>query len=162
MIGSIPYFSNRNSELIMNLPRITDEILYGIIAACLLYLVVMYIMQKVKSGLQRKNLARAKTQYEEARKNLDDEKRKLIDNISLIYGQEQANYVSMGRMWVGMPMPLLMVAKGKANNIRQTVGVDTVTQTWLYTETDSVTGRTKEKMEVMLVNNEVSGWKEFA
>jgi hypothetical protein len=146
----------------MKLPQITDEIFYGIIGACVLYLIVMYILQKVKMGLQRRNIQKAKVQYTEAKIALDEEKKKLIDSISLIYGLEQANYVAMGRMWVGMPMSLLMVAKGKANNIRQTVGVDSIAQTWLYMETDRSTGKSREKMEVMLVNNEVSGWKEFA
>lgn len=140
--------------------QITDNILYGIIGACVLYLVAMYILQKVKAGVNSKRVKKAQASYEEARNTLKQQKEKLIDQISFIYGAEQAHYVSMGKLWVGMPQHLLMVARGKANNIKQSVGVDMITQTWYYSEFDKMRGATRETLEVHIVNNQVSSWKE--
>lgn len=139
--------------------QITDNVLYGIIGACVLYLIVMYILQKIKAGINSKRIKKAQASYEEARVALNQQKQKLIDQISFIYGAEQAHYVSMGKLWVGMPQHLLMVARGKANNIKQSVGVDMITQTWHYTEHDKTRG-TKQNLEVLIVNNQVNSWKE--
>lgn len=137
---------------------VTDTVLYGIIGACVAYLLLMYIMQKIKGAGLEKRVKKARAAYEEAKQIQGKEKDKLIDHISMVYGVEQAHYVSMGKLWAGMPMNLLLVARGKASNIKQSVGVDSVTQTWMYTETDKNTGSSRKTLEVVLINNEVNNW----
>lgn len=140
---------------------LTDNMLYAVGGACLAYLGAMYILQQVKASGREKRVAKAREEYERAKQIQHEEKQRLIDTIAGVYGNEQANYVSMGKPWVGMPMHLLMIALGKANNIRQSVSVDAITQVWLYSEFDKLRGVNQDKLEVVLVNNEVVSWKDL-
>lgn len=141
---------------------VTDNVLYGVIAVCVVYLAAMYVLQRVKAGSHEKKIQKAREEYEQAKQAQQQEKTKLIETISFVYGNEQAHYVSMGKLWVGMPMHLLMIALGKANNIKQSVAVDAITQVWYYSEFDKLKGANQDKLEVVLVNNEVVSWKELA
>lgn len=115
-------------------------------------------MQKIKAGVNAKKTKKAQAEYKEARAALDKEKENLIEKISFIYGKEQAHYVSMGKLWVGMPQHLLLLAMGKASNIRQSVvGMNMVTQTWYYSNKSK-----GSNLEVVILNNEVSSWNENA
>lgn len=142
----------------MNLPVITSDILYAIIGACVLFLIVMYIIQQIKNVSHKKRIKRVAAQYDEAKQQLAKEKQRLLDQIALIYGTEQANYIAIGKIWEGMPLPLLMIAKGKASHVKQSVDTNGVSQQWLYSSYDEASGRKVNNLEVIIVNNHVKSW----
>ncbi len=57
-------------------------------------------------------------------------------------------------------MHLLLLAKGKANSIKQSVDTNAITQTWVYNNDDSKKGASKAEIEVVIQNNEVLSWKQ--
>lgn len=135
-------------------------VVYAVAGACFIYLLLMYIMQKVKSKGFDNRLQSAQREYEEAKKNLSENRHKLIQIIGDIYGHSYGHMVNIGTLWEGMPMHLLLVAKGKANNIKQTVDTNAIMQTWYYTQYDPKTGGHKPSLEVVLKNNMVVRWQE--
>ncbi len=134
---------------------------YIVIALCSLYLIVMYIIQKVKSGKQSAVIVKAQNDYNEAKVALEENKKKLIGLIGEVYGNSYAHMVSMGSLWEGMPMNLLMLAKGKANNVKQSADTNAVTQVWTYSLFDERTGKHTPSFEVVLRNGLVESWKDI-
>lgn len=136
-----------------------NPIVLGIAAACIVFLVAMYVLQRIKSTQNEKVVAQAKADFEDAKEKLKESKRALIESISKIYGNDYAYQVSNGLLWVGMPTQLLLIAKGKASNIKQSADTNSVTQVWLYNTTDQ-TGKVKHAMEVFIKNNLVIKWED--
>lgn len=134
---------------------------YLVSGLCLLYLVLMYIIEKVKSGKQSSAVIKAQTEYNEAKAALEENKKKLIGLIGEVYGNSYAHMVSMGSLWQGMPMNLLMLAKGKANNVKQTADTNAVTQIWTYSLFDEKSGKHTPSFEVVLRNGLVESWTEL-
>ncbi len=134
---------------------------YLVSGVCLLYLILMYIIQKVKSGKQSYAVTKAQNEYNEAKSALEENKKKLIGLIGDVYGHSYAHMVSMGSLWQGMPMNLLMLAKGKANNVKQTADTNAVTQIWTYSLFDEKSGRHTPSFEVVLRNGLVESWTEL-
>jgi hypothetical protein len=56
---------------------------------------------------------------------------------------------------------LLMLAKGKANNVKQTADTNVVTQIWTYSLFDEKSGRHTPSFEVVLRNGLVESWTEL-
>lgn len=140
------------------MPEINKEyLLYGVIVLGVAYLLVMYIMQRVKSASHQKAIVKAKTAYDEARNNQKEEREKIVENIIEVYGYESGKKVRNGELWVGMPIHLLLLAKGKANSIRQSVDTNTITQTWIYTQGEGKKASSKD-IEVIIRNNQVHSW----
>lgn len=136
-----------------------NPIVYGVAGLCFTYLLAMYIMQRVKSKSLEKKTAEAKANYEEAKVALKESKDKLIDTIAKIYGNDYAYMVSTATLWEGMPTQLLLIAKGKANNIKQSADTNSIMQTWSYHKLDS-TGKAKSTLEVTIKNNLVIRWED--
>ncbi len=136
-----------------------NPLIYVVAAVCFLYLVLMYVLQKSKSRKHEKTITEAKTAYETAQTLLIERKNKLLDTISSIYGNEYGYMVRNGEMWIGMPAQLLIVAKGKANNIKQTVDTNAVMQTWIYNNMDQF-GKTQSSLEINIKNGLVLKWDE--
>jgi hypothetical protein len=136
-----------------------NPIVYAIAAVCFTYLLAMYIMQRVKSKKLDNKTAETKAAYEEAKAQLKESRDKLIDAIARVYGNDYAYMVSTETLWEGMPTQLLLVAKGKANNIKQTADTNAIFQTWSYHKLDSM-GKTKSSLEITIKNNLVIRWEE--
>lgn len=132
-----------------------------IIGVCVCYLIVMYIIQKIKSVKQSGVVVKAKNDYNEAKAALEENRIKLIGLIGEVYGHSYAHMVSMGSLWEGMPMNLLMLAKGKANNVKQSADTKAVTQIWTYALFDDRTGKHTPSFEVVLRNGLVESWRDI-
>lgn len=134
---------------------------YIVVAICMLYLVIMYVVQKIKSGKQSAVVLKAQQECNDAKVALDENKKKLLGLIGDVYGHNYAHMVSMGSLWEGMPMNLLMLAKGKANNVKQSADTNAVTQIWTYSLFDERTGKHTPCFEVVLRNGLVESWTEL-
>ena len=136
-----------------------NPLIYVVAAMCLLYLVLMYVLQKSKSRKHEQAITEAKTAYDQAQAKLKESRNKLLDTISSIYGNEYGYMVRNGEMWIGMPTQLLLIAKGKANNIKQTADTNALMQTWIYNKVDQF-GKTQSSLEVSIKNGLVLKWDE--
>ena len=136
-----------------------NPLIYAVAAICFLYLVLMYVLQKLKSRKHEQAITEAKNAYDEAQAQLKESKNKLLDTISSIYGNEYGYMVRNGEMWIGMPTQLLLIAKGKATNIKQTADTNAVMQTWIYNKVDQF-GKVQSSLEVNIKNGLVLKWDE--
>ncbi len=143
------------------MPDINKEYLaIGVLTAGILYLLVMYILQRLKSAQHQKAIAAAKAAYDNVKHAQQEEKEKIVESIISVYGYESGKKVRNGELWVGMPMHLLLLAKGKANSIKQSVDTNAITQTWVYNNDESKKGASRAEIEVIIQNNEVQSWKQ--
>lgn len=136
-----------------------NPIIYIVAAVCFTYLILMYVLQKSKSRKHEQKINQAKAAYDEAQAQLKESKNKLLDTISSIYGNEYGFMVRNGEMWIGMPTQLLLIAKGKANNIKQTADTNAVMQTWIYNKVDQF-GKIQSSLEINIKNGLVLKWDE--
>ncbi len=136
-------------------------VVYIVAALCLLYLVLVFVVEKIKFSKSSAKITKAQLEYKEAKDLLEINKQKLIGYIGDVYGHNYAHMVSMGMLWQGMPLNLLMLAKGRADNVKQTADTRAITQTWIYATFDEQTGSHKPKLEVILKNNLVDSWVEL-
>lgn len=137
-----------------------DYIAIGVLSAGVIYLTIMYILQRLKSAQHQKAIAEAKQAYDNVKNAQREEKEKIIDNIISVYGYESGKKVRNGELWVGMPMHLLLLAKGKANSIKQSVDTNAITQTWVYQSGDETKKGARAEIEVVMQNNQVQSWKQ--
>lgn len=137
-----------------------DYLAIGVLSAGMIYLLVMYILQRLKSAQHQKSIVAAKAAYENVKNAQQEEKERIIESIISVYGYESGKKVRNGELWVGMPMHLLLLAKGKANSIKQSVDTNAITQTWVYNNEHSKKGVSKAEIEVVIQNNEVQSWKQ--
>ena len=138
---------------------VLNPLIYLVAAVCFLYLFLMYVLQKSKSRIHEKTIIEAKNAYEIAQAQLKESRNKLFDTISSIYGYEYGYMVRNGEMWIGMPTHLILVAKGKANNIKQTADTNALIQTWIYHNVDQF-GKTQTSLEINIKNGLVLKWDE--
>jgi hypothetical protein len=121
----------------------------------------MYVVQSIKSGKHTSFIKQSQNEYNVAKVALDDNKKKLLGLIGDVYGHNYAHMVSMGSLWEGMPMNLLMLAKGKASNVKQSADTNAVTQIWTYSLFDERAGKHTPCFEVVLRNGLVESWTEL-
>ena len=138
-----------------------NNVVYLVAAGCLLYLFIVYILERVKFSKAKKNIKIAKAEFEEAKDLHETNKQKLIGFIGDVYGHNYAHMITMGILWEGMPMNLLMLTKGRANSVKQTADARSIIQTWTYTLFDKRTASQKPYFEVVLKNNLVQTWVEL-
>lgn len=139
-----------------------ELIFYGGLLSCFVYLVYIFAMQISKSASRKNSIKIAQQEYDLAKSDQSATKNKLIDTIAKIYGREKAEKVNVGTVWIGMPTPLLMVALGKANDIKESIYKGTTTEKWYFGEYQTRLGTYKYKLEITLENDEVVGWKDLA
>ncbi|TAE79426.1 MAG: hypothetical protein EAY81_11280 [Bacteroidetes bacterium] len=137
-----------------------DYIAIGVLTAGILYLAIMYVLQRLKSAQHQKAIMAAKDAYDNVKNSQREEKEKIIESIIAVYGYESGKKVRNGEVWVGMPMHLLLLAKGKANSIKQSVDTNAITQTWVYNSGDDSRKGAKADIEVVIQNNQVQSWKQ--
>jgi hypothetical protein len=138
-----------------------EFIFYGGIAFCIVYLIYIIFMQITKSNARKDAINCAEMDYQNAKEEEAATKSQLIKVVTKVYGQEKAELVDKGTIWSGMPMHLLLIARGKANEIKKSVYKDTVTEKWYYGEYQTRQGTYKYKKELTLENDEVVGWKDL-
>lgn len=136
-------------------------IFYGGLFSCSIYLIYIIAMHISKSSGRINAIKIAQKEYNIAMSNQIASKKGLKDSIAKIYGQEIAEKVHAGTFWIGMPMHLLMVALGKANDIKESIYKGKTTEKWYYGKYQTRLGTYKYKLEIILENDEVVGWKDL-
>jgi len=140
----------------------SELIFYGGILMCSIYLIYIITMQVSKINSRKNAINEAQEEYDLAKNDQVRTKNSLIDSITKIYGKENAEKVNAGTIWTGMPIHLLLVALGKANEIKENTYKGTTSEKWYYGEYQTRLGTYKYKFEITLENDEVVGWKDLA
>ena len=139
-----------------------QEILFYIgLIGTILYIAYCTYMQIISNDKRSTSIEFAKSEYESANENFKLAKAKLLKSVSEVHGNEQANKVAQGIIWMAMPKHLLLVAKGKAYDIKESYYKETKTEKWYYGEYINRLGNYKYTLEITLENDEVVGWKDL-
>ena len=127
-------------------------------ALILLYLVVGLISQILKRYNVKRKIKFAKAEYETAKNNCVTAKNNISKSITNTYGPKKAAKFHQGDVWKGMHKHLLVIAKGRANNIMKTVYNTVVTEKWQYGKYVNILGQDNYTFEVTLEDNIVMDW----
>lgn len=139
-----------------------ELIFYGGLLISFIYIIFMIVMQIIKSNERKKIINNAKRKYIKADNDFLKTKNKLLEIVAKIYGQDQADKVKKGTIWIGMPITLLIIALGRPNNRKENIYKNKTTEKWYYGEYLTRFGNYKYKFEVILENDKVAGWKDLA
>lgn len=118
-------------------------------------------MQMSKTSEREKVIQDAERDYNKAFKEYTDTWVSLIELVAKIYGREKADDVSKGTIWMGMPMRLLLIAKGKADYIKESIYKEKITERWYYGERITRVGTSKYTLEIRLEDDIIVGWKDL-
>ena len=111
-----------------------EIIFYLGILGTLIYMIYIIYMQKISNKRRNNEIAFANSEYEIADENFKLIKEKLLKSVSEIHGHKKAEQIAQGIIWISMPKHLLLVAKGKAYDIKESIYKDIVIEKWYYGE----------------------------
>ena len=136
-----------------------DTIFYlGLLIVLLAFLALIYL--QIKGNREHEeNVMTAETALRTATLDLSQKRRTLFQSITEIFGQENANLVDNGEIYIGMSSFLLVIAKGYAAHIKESSYKDTKTEKWYYDEYVNRLGNINYNFEITLENGDVVGWK---
>ena len=129
-----------------------------IMAVCIAYSV---LMQLSKTSERNQAISSAESHYAAAEDDRKRSRQKLMESISTAYGSEKADKVANGTIWMGMPLHLLLVANGNANEIKESFYRNNRIEKWYYGEYVNRLGNYKYTFEVTLENDEIVGWQDL-
>lgn len=138
-----------------------ELIFFAGLSLCALTLIYLVVMQIIKTKKRTNSIDNAQIDYDDAIRERNLTKKKLMASITKVYGKEKANKVANGIIWIGMPMHLLLVAVGKANDIKESIYREKRVEKWYYGEYQTRLGTYKYKLEIIVENDEVVGWKDL-
>ena len=136
-----------------------EIIFYMGIFATLSYIAYGLIMQATKTDERNSTIDFAKSEHEIASANYQMAKKNLFDSITKVHGEEKTELVAKGTIWKGMQRHLLLIAKGRANDIQESIHKDIITEKWYYGEYVNRLGNYKYTFEIILENDEIVGWR---
>lgn len=128
---------------------------FGILA----YIGYCLYMQQTKTYERNNAIAFAKSEHRIATENHKLIKHKLFESIIKVHGKEKADLIAQKLIWTGMERHLLLIAKGKAYNIKESIYKDITTEKWYYGEYTNRLGNYKYSFEITLENDKVVAWK---
>ena len=139
---------------------ITNDIIFyvGISIVLLAFIALIYLQIK-SNGEHAGNVTVAETALRNATIDLDQKRRNLFQSITETFGQERANQINNGEIYVGMSSFLVIIAKGYAEDIKESFYKDIRTEKWYYDGYVNRLGNTNYNFEITLENEEVVGWK---
>lgn len=85
----------------------------------------------------------------------------ILNQIAQTYGYETAEKVNLKNIWVGMNNTLLLASWGKADYITQGLYKQNICEQWYYKQINNKSNSFVNKIEIVLVNNIIVGWKEI-
>lgn len=118
-------------------------------------------MQVSKTNERKLSISDAQSKYDIAENDRKQSRQKLLNSISKAYGSDKADKVAKGTIWMGMPMHLLLVASGKANEVKESFYRSNRIEKWYYGEYVNRLGNYKYTLEVTLENDEIVGWQDL-
>jgi len=141
--------------------QIGDSIFFLVLFIVVLYLFITSLIQISKIKTRNSRIRIAQKEYSDAQYKESKLRFSLIKTIENLYGTDKAQKVDIGTIWIGMPETLLLIARGKANDIKQTIYHDNVKEKWLYGAYETRLRTIKHKLEITVENNVVVGWKDL-
>ncbi|MGA0556038.1 hypothetical protein ACO2Q8_05260 [Larkinella sp. VNQ87] len=88
-------------------------------------------------------------------------KKNVFELMLKVYGAEITNKVSQRTIWVGMPVELLFVAKGRPAEMKENIYKNKVVDKWYYGKYTNRLGNTKYELEIIIENDIIVGWKDL-
>jgi hypothetical protein len=137
----------------------TDLIFYGGLAACIGYLIYIFQMQHTKSEERNDNIAFAWDFYNDAKQDCAKTKKQLIAEIAYAFGNDIADKVDKGIIYIGMPSYLLAIAKGIRLDEQTIVTQNVRIEKWYYERYKNRLGNIKYGLEVTLIDDKISSWR---
>lgn len=98
-------------------------------------------------------------EYNLAKDNRNEAKKNALNKITIAYGKNMAQTVADGKFHVGMATHLLLMSKGRPNDIKSSVYKDDYFEKWYYGEYVNRLGNYKYTLEISLENDVVVGYK---
>ena len=118
-------------------------------------------LQLTKSDERNDAISTAISEYEAAEQNAQTAKSNAIAQIAKAYGQDTAQKVIDGEIWMDMPMHLLLMCRVKPNDIKKSIYKDTVTEKWYYGEYVNRLGNYRYTLELILENDYLVGFRDL-
>lgn len=132
-----------------------------VIIVTLLYFSWMIYRQYQQTGLRKNLIAEAYTAWQKADLESQQMKEKLLKDIANIYGENAAEKINQGKIWIGMPVSLLPLAAGKAQDVKESLYKNAKTEKWYYGRYVNRLGNAKYTLEVTIEDNTVAGWRDL-
>jgi hypothetical protein len=139
--------------------KFTDFMFYGGLSLCIAYLSYIYRMQKIKTKERNEKINFAKEKYQKAQNDYIETTGILFKEISEGFGSDIADKVAKGTIWIGMPIYLLVIAKGIRLNEYTSLIQGIRVEKWYYEKYRNRLGNIKYGLEITLIDNKVTGWK---
>lgn len=87
-------------------------------------------------------------------------KENLIQEVTLLFGEEVGEQVAIGTIWEGMPTYLLQIALGKPQRIEDAIAKDKNLKMWYYADFTNTEKNYKYGLEIIIENNRIVKWEE--
>jgi hypothetical protein len=87
-------------------------------------------------------------------------KENLIQEVTLLFGEEVGEQVAIGTIWEGMPTYLLHIALGKPQRIEDVLAKDKNMKLWYYADFTNLEKNYKYGLEIIIENNRIVKWDE--
>ncbi len=136
-----------------------EIILYGALGVILIVFVYLIYKQLQSDKQHHDNIIGSETAVRMATAELNAKRNNLFHSMEEVYGKEIADIVDKGNLYVGMPNFLLIVAKGYANNVKESFYKNMRIEKWYYGEYVNRLGNYNYELEITLEDDEVVGWK---
>ncbi len=134
---------------------------FFISASVILFLIIIISLQVYKSSKRKKLIKKAQEDYNNTLNELGKTQNKIFQKIEKIYGVEKAHKVAEGKIWIDMPVLLLIIAVGRADKITENISRKRKIEKWYYGGYQTNRGTHKYQVEVTLEDDIVSGWKDL-
>jgi hypothetical protein len=131
------------------------------IAIGTLYLIFCGILQHRKSEERRHAIEDAEFAWISAKGDSEKARNEMLSAIADVYGKEKAIKVDEGTIWEGMPSHLLLAARGGPEDTKEGYFKGKRTERWYYDAYATRLGTVKYKLELILENDALVGWKDL-
>lgn len=132
-----------------------------VIILSLAYLAWTVYCQYQQTESHKRRINSAHTAWQQSEQDSRQKKKELFQEIAGIYGEESAARVDQGKIWMGMPVILLPLAAGKAQDTRESLYRSVKTEKWYYGRYLNRLGNAKYTLEVTIENGAVAGWRDL-
>lgn len=133
----------------------------AIIIFIVIYLGWIAYRQRTQTTIRSDSIFSAQVAWQQAEQESKQAKELMLTGITNAYGQDAADKVNGGKIWIGMPVLLLPLAAGKALDIKENLYKDSRTEKWYYGGHINRLGNTKYKLEVIVEDGTVAGWRDL-
>jgi hypothetical protein len=133
----------------------------AIIIFIIIYLGWIAYQQRKQTIVRNESIFNAQVALQQAEQESKQARQRMLTSITNAYGRDAADKVNGGKIWIGMPVLLLPLAAGKAQDIKENLYKDSRTEKWYYGGHINRLGNTKYKLEVTVEDGTVAGWRDL-